>query len=136
LSFDEVLTWRYEAPYDFYDVADDPFDHPERLKYVCGADGRVEAFWEFIADGEVVELGIGLRPDLCGRGLGEAYLRAQIAFAEAQWQPRSFRLYVASWNERAIKLYERAGFREAGERHTRTFPRFGEHEFLRMERPA
>jgi RimJ/RimL family protein N-acetyltransferase len=136
LSLDEVLGWRYEPPYDFYDIAADPFDHPERLKYVCGGDGRVEAFWDFIVDGDVVELGIGLRPDLTGRGLGEPYMRAQIAFAQAQWQPQTFRLYVASWNARAIRLYERLGFREVGERHMRSFEQFGEHEFMRMERPA
>ena len=97
---------RYEAPYDFYDIAADPFD------------------------------GIGLRPDLTGRGLGAPYLHAQLAYAQAQWHPRTFRLYVASWNARAIKLYERLGFREVGERHMRSFQRFGEHEFMRMERPA
>jgi RimJ/RimL family protein N-acetyltransferase len=136
LSLAEIMGWRYETPYDFYDTAADPPDHPERLKYVCGDDGRVEAFWEFTVDGDEVELGIGLRPDLTGRGLGEPYLRAQIAFAQAQWRPRLLLLYVASWNERAIRLYERLGFREVGERHTRSFERFGEHEFMRMERPA
>ena len=130
------MQWHYEPPYDFYDPAADPFDDPERLKYVCGADGRVEAFWEFIVVSDVVEVGIGLRPDLVGRGLGEACMRAQLEYARSQWRPRLFRLYVASWNARAIRLYERLGFRESGERHTRSFERFGEHEFLRMERPA
>jgi len=136
LTYAEILEWRYDPPYDFYDTAADPFEHPERLKYVCGDDGRVEAFWEFTPEGDVLELGIGLRPDLTGRGLGEAYLRAQLAYAKAQWQPRLFRLHVATWNARAIRLYERLGFREAGERHIRSFAQFGEHEFLRMERPA
>ena len=136
MSLDQVLQWHYEAPYDFYDPAADPFDHPERLLYVCGADARVDAFWEFTVDGDVVEIGIGLRPDLVGRGLGEAHLRAQLEYARGRWQPQTFRLYVASWNERAIRLYERLGFREVGERHVRSFERFGDHEFMRMERPA
>jgi ribosomal protein S18 acetylase RimI-like enzyme len=93
-----------EEPYDFYDIAADPFDHSERLNRV------------------------GLRPDLTGRGLGEAYLRAQPAYAPSPWFPRLSRLYVASWNDRAIKLYE--------QRHMRSFERFGEHGFIRMERPA
>jgi ribosomal protein S18 acetylase RimI-like enzyme len=42
-------------------------------------------------------------------------------------------LFVAAWNHRAIRLYERLGFRTAG-RETRRFELVGEHEFLRMER--
>jgi GNAT superfamily N-acetyltransferase len=80
---DQLYEWRYEPPYDFYDPAADPFDHPERLRYVCGDDGRVETFWEFTQDGDAIEIGIGLRPDLVGRGLGRAYLGAQLEFARA-----------------------------------------------------
>jgi ribosomal-protein-alanine N-acetyltransferase len=133
---DQLYEWRYEPPYDFYDPAADPFDHPERLRYVCGDDGRVETFWEFTQDGDAIEIGIGLRPDLVGRGLGRAYLGAQLEFARARWTPRRFRLHVASWNERAIRLYASLGFREVGARHTRTFERFGTHDFLTMERDA
>jgi ribosomal protein S18 acetylase RimI-like enzyme len=35
-------------------------------------------------------------------------------------------------NERAIKVYERAGFQVTG-RHVRTFPEFGDIEFIDME---
>jgi RimJ/RimL family protein N-acetyltransferase len=137
LSLDETLEWHYEPPYDFYDTDADPPQNPERYRIVAGDDGRVEAFWYFdLPEDGVVEVGIGLRPDLCGRGLGERYLQAELEYAREQWRPETFRLYVASWNERAIRLYERLGFREVGERHTRSFERFGDHEFMRMERPA
>lgn len=137
MSLDETLAWHYEPPYDFYDTDADPPQDPVRYCVVCGEDGRIEAFWYFDEPEEdVVEIGIGLRPDLCGHGLGERYLRAELDYAREQWGPHTFRLYVASWNARAIKLYRRLGFREVGERHVRSFEHFGDHEFMRMERAA
>jgi RimJ/RimL family protein N-acetyltransferase len=63
-------------------------------------------------------------------------MRDELDYARREWSPHTFRLYVASWNERAVRLYERLGFREVGERHVRTFEKFGEHEFMCMERAA
>ena len=79
----EVAEWRYEPPYDFYDLASDPDDEAamrdparaEHCRAVLAADGeRLDAFWYFDWHGDVVEVGIGLRPDLTGRGLGESFL--------------------------------------------------------------
>ena len=63
-------------------------------------------------------------------------MRDELDYARGEWSPQTFRLYVASWNVRGIALYERLGFREVGERHVRTFEKFGEHEFMTMERAA
>lgn len=139
----EVEAWHYEPPWDFYDLASDPADaeamrDPARAVHrraVVGEAGRLEAFWYFDWHGDVVEVGIGLRPDLTGPGLGESFLRAQLAYASRHWGPATFRLFVASWNERAIRLYERLGFREVA-RETRSFELVGDHEFVRMERDA
>ena len=139
----EVATWRYEPPYDFYDLASDPDDEaamhdPRRAanyRAVLADDGRLDAFWYFDWPDDAVEVGIGLRPDLTGHGQGEAFLSAQLAYATRTWQPATFRLFVTAWNERAIRLYARLGFREVG-REMRHFELVGDHEFLRMERPA
>jgi len=140
---DEVATWHYEPPYDFYDLASDPHDAAEmrdraragHFRAVLGDEERLDAFWYFDWPDGAVEVGIGLRPDLTGRGLGESFLRAQLDYASGEWRPTTFRLFVAAWNERAIRLYERLGFREVA-RETRRFELVGEHEFVRMERAA
>jgi len=36
---------------------------------------------------DVGEVGIGLRPDLTGRGLGDSFLSAQLAYGAEQWGP-------------------------------------------------
>jgi len=139
----EVETWHYEPPWDFYDLASDPADaaamcDPARAGHcraVLDESERLEAFWYFDWHGEVIEVGIGLRPDLTGHGLGESFLRAQLEYAVHEWEPVTFRLFVAAWNERAIRLYERLGFREVA-RETRRFELVGEHEFIQMERAA
>jgi RimJ/RimL family protein N-acetyltransferase len=139
-----VAAWRYEPPYDFYDLASDPADEAamrdptraENFRAVLANGGdRLDAFWYFDWHGEVVEVGIGLRPDLTGHGHGGSFLSAQLTYSVENWHPASFRLFVAAWNERAIRLYRRFGFRETG-RETRRFELVGEHEFLQMERPA
>ena len=139
----EVETWHYEPPWDFYDLVSDPGDaaelhdpaHFDEYRAVLDDNGRLDAFWYFHRDGDVVEIGIGLRPDLTGRGRGEPFLRRQLEYAAQRWQPRSFRLFVAAWNERAIRLYQRLGFAEVA-RETRQFELVGEHEFIKMERAA
>jgi RimJ/RimL family protein N-acetyltransferase len=139
----QVEAWHYEPPWDFYDLASDPEDaaamrdrtRDEHRRAVLGEGGRLDAYWYFDWHDDVVEVGIGLRPDLTGRGLGESFLGAQLAYASKHWQPATFRLFVAAWNERAIRLYERLGFSEVA-RETRRFELVGEHEFIRMERAA
>jgi RimJ/RimL family protein N-acetyltransferase len=139
----EVESWQYEPPYDFYDLGSDPADAAEmrdpakrdHYRAVLADQGYLDAFWYFDWHEDVVEVGIGLRPDLTGRGLGESFFQAQLDYASREWSPTRFRLFVTAWNERAVRLYDRLGFREVG-RETRHFELVGDHEFLRMERPA
>jgi ribosomal-protein-alanine N-acetyltransferase len=70
-----------------------------------------------------------MRPDLTGRGLGEDFVRAGLRFARETYSPPAFRLTVASFNRRAIRVYQSAGF-EAVE----TFG--GTKEWLLMKRKA
>ena len=57
-----------------------------------------------------LDVGLGMRPDLTGRGLGEEFVHAGLRFARETYSPPAFRLTVATFNQRAIRVYERAGF--------------------------
>ena len=138
-----IADWQYEPPYDFYDWPADHRDLAELLDparrgdhYFSARDaaGELIGFFGFGHKGDVVGVGVGLRPDLTGRGLGQSFLEAGLAFARERLTPTRFKLSVADFNARAIKVYERAGFVT-----TRSF----EHEtndslfsFVELERPA
>ena len=82
-----------------------------------------------------LDYGLGLRPDLVGQGLGLDFFNAGLAFARERYEPRRVYLHVAEFNERARRVYERAGF-EVVSRHVRSFERFGNVPFLTMAERA
>lgn len=127
-----VLTWRYDAPYQEYDLANSPSDS-EEIRAAVGSptwfaadagDGSLAGFVDCrIGEGEAedeVEVGLGLRPDLTGRGLGAGFVEAIVALIDERWAPVSVVLDVLPWNERAMRAYEAAGFAR-GPEHDRTF---------------
>ena len=124
--------WRYEPPFDFYDGDVDPVLDPERFFEALDDAGNLVGHYYFESKGDALEIGLGLRPDLTGRGLGLAFVRAGLAFGRENFAPAKIVLNVAAFNQRAIAVYERAGFVETG-RHVRTFERFGDVEFVEME---
>jgi ribosomal-protein-alanine N-acetyltransferase len=84
--------------------------------------------------GRAAEIGLGLRPDLTGHGLGEPFVRACLRFAAAALGAQRCTLAVAAFNRRAITVYERAGLKEV-ERFEH-FTNGGLHGFIRMARPT
>jgi RimJ/RimL family protein N-acetyltransferase len=133
-----IAEWRYEFPYEWYDTASDPrrielFANPARregLRAVIGDDGDLVGFFNFVREGDEVRIGLGIRPDLTGRGLAQPFIRAGLEYAREEWAPRRFRLWVAGWNERALRAYRRAGFREVAEHEAQ------KSRFVEMERSA
>jgi RimJ/RimL family protein N-acetyltransferase len=131
-AFAELATWRYEPPYDFYDGDQEEPLNPERFFSVRDAAEAIMGFYYFEPNDDVLDYGLGLRPDLVGRGLGPGFFRAGLEFGRERYVPSLIRLHVAAFNERAIRVYERAGFREVS-RHMRSFERWGEVEFITMD---
>lgn len=137
-----IISWRYPGEYSFYDMERDVEDmaelraaHVREAKYFSALqDSELVGFFELDVDGEVVELGLGLRPDLIGKGVGAAFLEAGLDFARRRFGPQRFRLRVAAFNRRAIEVYERAGFAVERE-YVHDF--YGTpYHFLEMSRPA
>lgn len=135
-----LLTWHYEPPYDTYDPGGTPEDVAE-MRAAAGSptwfaveDAEADdliAFVECIPSGGEVEIGLGLRPDLTGRGIGQTFALAVLAEARARWPSARVWLDVFPWNVRAITVYERVGF-VRGDVYLRRFDNGIERSFLRM----
>ena len=136
-----VAAWHYPGVYSFYDWDQDADDLAELLdpaewgrRYFAVDDGReLAGFVVFKLLDRVAEVGLGLRPDMTGRGLGDEFVGAALRFAADTLGAESYVLAVATFNRRAIAVYERAGFRQAGQ-HYQHRTNGGVHEFVRMTR--
>jgi [ribosomal protein S18]-alanine N-acetyltransferase len=144
-----VLAWRYEAIYAFYNA--DLHDLHDGLQemlagsYYAAMDeqGALVGFFCFGMPAQVpgvhlyglyaddaLDIGLGMRPDLTGRRLGREFLTAGLDFARRRFAPATFRLAVAAFNQRAIRLYEKVGFQAVATFVSPT--RNGEASFLLM----
>src|ERR1700685_2761015 len=109
----DIVTWRYAAPYDCYDMtgADPAFlTNPASGYFALTGKGTLIGFRSFGADGQVpgggydtsaLDTGGRLRPGLTGRGLGREALTTGLDFGRRQFAPPAFRVTIATFNARA-----------------------------------
>ena len=115
-AFRERAGWRYEPPFDLYDEDAKPVKNPERFWEARDEAGELVGFYYFERRGPTVKYGLGLRPELTGSGHGLDFVRAGVEFARKRFRPRRIVLEVFAFNERAVTVYERAGFQVTGQR--------------------
>jgi [ribosomal protein S18]-alanine N-acetyltransferase len=118
----EVITWRYPAPYDCYDMTDaDPafLISPDSGFFALLDQTGLIGFRSFGPDGQVpggeydasaLDTGGGLRPDLTGVGLGREAIRTGLDFGRQQFAPQAFRVTIATFNVRAQRVVMALGF--------------------------
>jgi len=149
-----VIAWRYDEQYSFYNI--DPVVLDMTVKemldgahravvdergelvgfFVVGPAAQVPGGHEhgIYTGNNTLDIGLGLRPDLTGLGLGLSFVQACLDFALQEFKPATFRLVVATFNRRATRVYERAGFRPVTTFTSMTSK--GDTEFLLMTRYA
>jgi len=120
-----VASWRYQGPWSTYDLhpGDEPInaqagyhavvdDAGSLVGFVCiGQEARVPGL---AAEDGITDLGVGMRPDLVGRGLGSAFGAVILDLVHELCGDGPLRAVVQSWNERSLRLARRLGFRDTG----------------------
>ncbi|WP_328296139.1 GNAT family N-acetyltransferase [Kineococcus sp. NBC_00420] len=121
-----VAAWAYPPPFDLYNV--DPtntnlFTHrdPDGSGYypATNDDGTVIAFCVFGPEARVhgqqpqagvLDVGLGVHPDLTSRGLASGLFEQVAVLARELFHPHQLRTAVATFNDRSLVLCRKAGF--------------------------
>jgi [ribosomal protein S18]-alanine N-acetyltransferase len=147
----EMASWQYEGPYAFYNPDPEEFEadvagylDPQNAYYaITGDSGEMLGFCCFgpdarVPDGpydeDLLDVGMGMRPDLTGKGGGHDAIMAVLDFARDKLKPKGFRATVAAFNNRALKLCQGAGFHEVARFSYDTGK--GEQQFVLLARDA
>ena len=116
-----AFNWHYDAEYSFYNMEADKDDLVEFLdpekrgdaNFVVAKDNDIIGFFSFNKVAiHTIDIGLGMRPNLIGNGSGLEFVRAGLEFAISKYTPRKITLSVATFNQRAIKVYKKIGFEE------------------------
>ena len=122
-----ILQWRYAEPYALYNMgSDNPDEDVRSFLEVChdyhtiyDATGVLSGFCCFGREAQVpggdyteeaLDVGLGMRPDLTGQGLGSAVLAAILEFAYNEIRPARLRATIATFNLRSQRIFAKAGF--------------------------
>jgi RimJ/RimL family protein N-acetyltransferase len=129
----EICSWCYPVPYDIYNwspwgilvAQDQQFADPGireaqfaaivQVKDEKKHDTELIGYVQYFPLHEVTRLGVGLKPDLCGKGLGIYFMDTIIKEALRRNPNHEIDLEVHTWNERAQKVYSKAGFMKTDE---------------------
>jgi [ribosomal protein S18]-alanine N-acetyltransferase len=126
----DVLAWHYPAPYELYNNSDltgsaldneiaflaDPLN---RYVAILDATGDLMGYAGVGFDAQVIggdytlnalDVGIGMRPDYTGRGLGTAIVAALLDYFAEKYHPVRFRATIAAFNVRSQRVFEKNGF--------------------------
>lgn len=132
MNYDEakkISKWTYKEPYSIYsfDESDECISELLNGDYYSASDveNNLVGYYCFGRAAQVpvgnkfgvydskdfTDIGLGIKPDSCGLGLGADFVKSGLMFSKNKLCANKFRLTVAEFNERAIRVYEKAGFK-------------------------
>ncbi len=139
----QIVEWKYEGNYAEYNLPS--YDECVEKKYGITREEKKDNYIVYVLDGEVIfysnmkqmddkkiYIGVGLKPEYCGKGIGNYFLVDSVEAIKSKYPGSKLFLEVRSWNIRAIKSYEKLGFKIT--QNVISKDRFGnDTEFTEME---
>ena len=140
----QICAWKYGGEYDLYNlpsyeemqVRQIGFMNPQREKKIIMVFGMKAYWWDlsiYWRKKEEVFIGIGVNPDLCNKHYGQRMLLITYEISKKLYPNKPLYLEVRTWNIRAVKCYQKAGFRIDGQAYELTTG-IGTGTFYRMIR--
>jgi ribosomal-protein-alanine N-acetyltransferase len=124
----EIITWAYDPPYNLYDLSSEYLpgllnpdycyrvvtsEGGDLVGYCCfGRDAQVPGGDYNVGEPDVLDIGVGMSPDLTGQGLGNGFISAIEDYAIKTFSPKILRVSVAAFNERSLNVFRSCGFLE------------------------
>lgn len=137
----QICDWKYPGEYSIYDMPsysimesrDIAFANPKSIKnYYTFYDKEIlVGFINLLNEKDTIFLGIGVTPNQCSKGYGHKILEQAINLSYRLYGNKQIYLEVRSWNKRAVKCYEKAGFAIVNTIQQETYA--GQGEFYLME---
>ncbi len=123
----DALCWKYEKPYDFYNNVLSGSAIMELLTYryfaVVNEKNQLVGYFcigksaqipsgdqQGIYSEDCIDVGIAMKPELTGKGNGYLFFSHILKYIMKLEKEKDIRLTVATFNQRAIHLYEKLGF--------------------------
>ena len=128
----QILNWKYDTPYDFYNIepTQEALEELLNSSYYALLDSKNELFGFFCTgksaqvpaghvigayEENLIDMGLGMNPEKVGRGSGTDFCGFILSVIKERYGNGKIRLTVAEFNHRAIHLYEKLGFEKADE---------------------
>lgn len=139
----EICSWQYPGEYAIYSLP--PYEEMlQRQMGFCNPDkernfrvwydgSRLVGFTNLLEEEQEVFVGIGVHPKCCNQGYGRLILEEACKLSKEFFPGKPLYLEVRSWNQRAVRCYQRAGFRIDGDAFTQRTS-IGVGTFFRMVR--
>ena len=134
-----IADWRYSGDYALYNTR--PYEedrkkgvgfaHPGFIGFSFYDRDALIGFTCLYEEDREIMIGIGVAPEYCGRGYGREMLETTCGLSETMFPGKPLYLEVRTWNARALRCYEKAGFVIDGEPFTQRTG-LGEGTFYRM----